>query len=214
MSFSPTSGIMMSSRSGDLDPGILSYLHQKTGMSIAEYTQMVNFESGLLGVSGSSADMYTLLQRAATDPHAAEAIELFVYQTKKSIGSLSATLGGLDSLIFTGGIGERSAPLRARICEGLGYLGIELDAGANDQQAALISAPGSQVGVHVIPADEAQIISKQVMETLNKVGFPQNSAVRSKNELSKQAVLQHGKTGAQAFLAKCTALRKSHTEPK
>jgi len=167
MSFTPTSGILMSSRSGDLDPGILSYLHRRTGMTIAEYTHMVNFESGLLGVSELSADMYTLLQHEATNRQAAEAIDLFVYQIKKSIGALTATLGGLDSLVFTGGIGERSALIRARVCDNLGYLGIELDAARNERQVDLISAHHSRVGVHVIPTDEAQVITKQVLETLD-----------------------------------------------
>lgn len=166
MGFTPASGIMMSSRSGDLDPGIIGYLRDQTGMSTEDYTHMVNFESGLLGVSELSADMYSLLRQEATDVRAAEAINLFVYQVRKAIGALSATLGGLDSLVFSGGIGELSAPIRARACEGLGYLGIELDGDRNQRQADLISAPSSRVGVHVIPTDEAQAITKQVIEAL------------------------------------------------
>ncbi len=166
MGFTPASGIVMSSRSGDLDPGIIGYLHQQTGMSVEEYNHMVNFESGLLGISESSADMYTLLQHEATDVRAAEAINLFVYQVRKSIGALSTTLGGLDSLVFSGGIGERSAPIRTRVCKGLEFLGIKLDEANNARGADLVSAAGSRVGVHVIPTDEAQTITRQVIEIL------------------------------------------------
>jgi len=167
MGFTPTSGVVMSSRSGDLDPGVLSYLHVQTGMTIEQYGHMVNFESGLLGVSGLSADMYTLLQRESADEHAAEAVELFVYQIKKAIGALATTLGGLDSLIFAGGIGEQSSVLRGRIADGLGFLGIQLDAASNERHDELISAKGSQVGVHVLPTDEAHIISEQVIQVVN-----------------------------------------------
>jgi acetate kinase len=167
MGFTPASGVVMSSRSGDLDPGILGYLHEQTGMSIEQYNHMINFESGLLGVSDLSADMRTLLEHEATNPQAAEAVNLFVYQIKKAIGALATTLGGLDSLIFSGGIGEQSSILRARIAEGLDFLGIELNPVNNQRHAELISAPAGRVGVHVISTDEARTISEQVMQTLN-----------------------------------------------
>jgi acetate kinase len=167
MSLTPASGLVMSSRSGDLDPGIVWYLHQQTAMSLEDYNHMVNFESGLLGVSGLSADMLTLLQNEAANEKAAEAVNLFCYQAKKSIGALAAALGGLNSLVFSGGIGEQAPVIRERICAGLDFLGIELDETNNKQQAALISSPHSKVGVHLIPTDEALVIAKQAMNIIN-----------------------------------------------
>jgi len=167
MAFTPASGVVMSSRSGDLDPGILGYLHTQTGMSIDQYNHMVNFESGLLGVSDLSADMRTLLEHEAANPQAAEAVDLFVYQIKKAIGGLATVLGGLDSLVFSGGIGQQSSVLRMRVAEGLDFLGIQLDPASNERHAELISVPGGRVGVHVIPTDEAQILSRQVVQMLD-----------------------------------------------
>ncbi len=168
MSLTPASGLVMSSRSGDLDPGIAWYLHRQVDMSLENYNHMVNFESGLLGVSGLSSDMHTLLKNEATNERAAEAISLFCYQAKKSIGALVAVLGGLDSLVFSGGIGEQSPVIRERICKGLNFLGIELDATNNEQQASLISASHSGVGVHIIPTDEALVIAKQAINVINQ----------------------------------------------
>lgn len=167
MGFTPASGVVMSTRSGDIDPGLAWFLNQQTGMSLEEYNHMVNFESGLLGVSELSGDMYTLLQNEATNEQAAEAVNLFCYQVRKSIGALAATIGGLDSLVFSGGIGEQAIGLRARICNELGFLGIDLDDASNAQHASLISVQGSRVGVHVIPTDEALVIAKQVVATLD-----------------------------------------------
>lgn len=166
MSFTPASGIMMSSRSGDLDPGIVGYLHNQTGMSVDTFTRMVNFDSGLKGVSGLSEDMYTLLQNESTNSSAAEAVELFVYQVKKTIGSLSATLGGLDTLIFSGGIGEQSSIIRSRICDGLNYLGVSLDASKNDSNQFDISSQQSTVGIHVLQTDEALVIANEVYKIM------------------------------------------------
>ena len=160
MGFSPTSGVVMSSRSGDVDPSLARFLTKETGMSIDEYNHMLNFESGLLGVSGLSSDMYTLLQNEATNPAAAAAVELFCYQVRKSIGALAATIGGIDSLVFSGGIGEQAPLIRARICEGLEFLGISLDPVPNSEHRELISSGGSAVGVHIIPTDEATIIAQ------------------------------------------------------
>lgn len=168
MGFTPTSGVTMSTRSGDLDPSIFSFLHHQENMSIDEFGQMVNFESGLLGVSNITGDMHTLLDMEDTNQDAATAIELFVRDVKKSIGALTTTLGGINSLLFTGGIGEQSAVLRARICQDLGYLGIEIDQSANEQHAFLISADHSTVGVHVIPTDEALVIATQTNDALNE----------------------------------------------
>jgi acetate kinase len=161
MGFSPTSGIMMSSRSGDIDPSIALFLHRQHGMNFDEFNHMVNFESGLLGVSELSADMLTLLQHEASNKKASDAVNLFVYQVKKAIGSLTTTIGGLDSLVFSGGIGEQSASLRARICDGLDYLGVGIDDDDNQKHSELISAPHSKVGVHVIPTDEAKVIASE-----------------------------------------------------
>lgn len=168
MSFTPASGIIMSSRSGDLDPNIFGFLSQQTGMSLYEFNHMINFESGLLGVSELSADMYTLLQNEESNPKAAEAVELFVYQVVKSIGALTAALGGIDALVFSGGIGEQSSILRKRITEKLKFLGVKLNIEANDKHSEVISTHESQVGVYVIPTDEAKIITEQVIETLAK----------------------------------------------
>lgn len=167
MSFTPASGIIMSSRSGDVDPGIARYLQAEYNLSLEDYNKMVNFESGLLGVSGLSADMYTLLQAQATNEHAADAVNLFVHQVRKAIGALSATIGGVDSVIFSGGIGEQSAELRRRICEGLNYLGIDIDNAANQQHLECVSSSESSVGVHVIHTNESQVIVRQVIQTVN-----------------------------------------------
>ena len=166
MGLTPASGVTMSTRAGDLDPGIFGFLHRHNHMTSEEFEHMVNFESGLLGVSGITGDMEKLLTLEATNEDAALAIELFVRSVKKAIGGLAALLGGVDSLIFSGGIGERSAVLRSRICDELGYMGVELDEVANQRHDFLISSGQSRAGVHVIPADEAQIIAKQTIELL------------------------------------------------
>ncbi len=139
MGFTPTGGLPMGTRTGDLDPGVLLYLLLQEGMSPAEVSDMVNKRSGLLGVSGSSADMRDLLAREAEDRNAVEAIELYCYNARQHLGALVAALGGLDTLVFTGGIGEHSAPVRLRICEGLELFGIRLDPGRNNSDASIIS---------------------------------------------------------------------------
>lgn len=166
MGFTPTSGIVMSTRSGDLDPNIFGFLHRQNGMSLDEFDHMVSSESGLLGVSTLTSDMYALLEAEENDSNAALAVELFVRDVKKSIGALAATLGGIDSLIFSGGIGEQSAILRARICHGLEYMGIELDDDVNMKHSFLISSRHSRTGVHVIPANEACVIATETHKLL------------------------------------------------
>lgn len=166
MGFTPAGGIPMSTRSGDLDPGIVNFLHRSIGQSPSQFAHMANTESGLLGVSGRTAEMYYLLQHQKTDPHAAEAVELFSYHAAKAIGSLSAVLGGVDSLVFSGGIGERSAEVRQRICANLSYLGIELDSKRNEKNNRLISRDGSPAGVHIIPTNEALLIATQTIQTI------------------------------------------------
>ena len=164
MGFTPSSGIVMSSRSGDLDPNVLGFLHRQHGVDIDAFDQMINTESGLLGVSGVSGDMASLLNLEAKNEDAALAIELFVHDVKKSIGGFAALLGGVDSVIFSGGIGEQSPVLRARICQGLEYMGIEINESANNDSSFLISSPSSHVGVHVIATDEARVIAQQTVE--------------------------------------------------
>jgi acetate kinase len=166
MGFTPTAGIPMSTRSGDLDPGLVWYLAQSEKMDAKQFNEMVNFESGLLGVSETSSDMRDLLEHVAADPRAAEAVGLFCYQVKKWMGAFAAALGGLDTLIFSGGIGEQAPAIRARICEGLGFLGVQLDEKQNLASAGVISQPNGQVAVRVIRTDEEQMIAKIVCRVL------------------------------------------------
>jgi len=160
----------MGTRTGDLDPGVLLYLLQARGLDAAALSQLVNQEAGLLGVSGSSGDMRDLLDREAADPAAAEAVALFCYQARKFLGALAAALGGLDALVFTGGIGERAAPVRARICAGLEFLGLQLDATRNAQHAPVISADASRVVVRVVQTDEDRVIARQTYRLLAERG--------------------------------------------
>ena len=160
MGFTPTAGLVMGTRSGDLDPGLVSYLALTDAMNATQFQTMVNHESGLLGISETSADVRDLLAREASDPRAAEALALFCYQAKKWIGAFAAALGGVDTLVFAGGIGENAAPVRKRICDGLNFLGIEIDAAANDRHAQRISTDsGSSVTVRVIRTDEESVIA-------------------------------------------------------
>jgi acetate kinase len=159
MSFSPTGGVMMGTRTGDLDPELLLHL-LRAGSDVAALERLVNRESGLLGVSGTSADMRTLLQARAQDERAAEAVELYCQSVKKQIGALAAVLAGLELLVFTGGIGEHAAPVRARVCEGLGHLGVRLDARANQAHASRISTAESPCTVRVIATDENLMIAR------------------------------------------------------
>ncbi len=160
MGFTPTGGLMMGMRTGDLDPGLLLHLLSERQLTPAALTEMINRQSGLLGVSQVSADMRDLLHRSATEPHAAEAVDLFCYLAKKFVGALAAALGGLDTLVFTGGIGEHAAFIRARICAGLEFLGIEIDAERNQEQASVVSSHGSRVAVRVIKTDEDLMIAR------------------------------------------------------
>jgi acetate kinase len=166
MSFTPTAGVPMSTRSGDLDPGLVWYLTRTEKMSAKQFNEMVNFNSGLLGVSETSSDMRDLLDREAQDVRAAEAVALFCYQVKKWIGAFTAALGGLDTLVFAGGIGENAATVRVRICDGLGFLGIELEAKRNAANEGVISAAASRVAVRVIRTDEERMIAKMVCRVL------------------------------------------------
>lgn len=168
MGFTPASGITMSTRSGDLDPGVFSFLHRQNNMSIDAFDRMVNSESGLLGISGVSGDMSSLLALEHENKDVSLAIEAFIRDIKKAIGGFAALLGGVDSLIFSGGIGEQSAIARSRICHGLEYMGIEINEPANRDNSFLISSDNSRVGVHVIPTDEARVIAEQTIELQQK----------------------------------------------
>ncbi len=161
MSMTPASGIPMSTRSGDLDPGLALYFARTLGYDAERFNRMVNFESGLLGISETTADMKKLLEIETEDERAKEAVDTFCYHVKKSIGGFAAALSGMHTLVFTGGIGENAPEIRARICTGLEFLGITIDAAHNQEGARLISADGGRVGVHVIPTDEAATIARE-----------------------------------------------------
>src|SRR5712692_2557365 len=160
MGFTPAGGLVMGTRTGDLDPGVLLYLLEVRGITPTALNDLVNRQAGLLGVSGTSADMRDLLAREANDVHAAEAIALFCYQARKFVGALAAALGGVDSLVFTAGIGEGSAVVRERICAGLEFLGVRLDPRRNAAHAAVISADSSPVTVRVLPTNEDLMIAR------------------------------------------------------
>jgi len=166
MSFTPTAGVPMSTRTGDLDPGLVWYLARTEKMSSKEFNDMVNFQSGLLGISETTSDMRDLLKHETQDVRAAEAVALFCYQVKKWIGSFAAALGGIETLVFSGGIGENAPAVRARICDGLGFLGIELEEKHNAANEGVISAASSRVVVRVIRTNEEQIIAKTVCQVL------------------------------------------------
>jgi acetate kinase len=166
MSFTPTAGVPMSTRSGDLDPGLHWYMARTEGLDAKLFNEMVNFQSGLLGVSETSSDMHDLLDHESQDVRAAEAVALFCYQVKKWIGAFAAALGGLDTLVFAGGIGENAPVVRARICDGLGFLGIELEGNKNLVNEGVISAAASRVVVRVIHTDEEQMIAHLVFSTM------------------------------------------------
>ena len=167
MGFTPTAGLVMSTRSGDLDPGLAPYLARTEQMTTIQFYEMVNHQSGLLGVSEISSDMRDLLAQETGDVRAAEAVALFCYQAKKWVGSFAAALGGLDTLVFAGGIGENAPVVRTRICEGLGCLGIELDEKRNLANAGVISSETSRSSVRVIRTDEEWMIASSVCRVLD-----------------------------------------------
>jgi acetate kinase len=168
MGFTPTGGLVMGTRSGDLDPGVPLYLLEERGLTPTEVSDLVNKQAGLLGVSGTSADMRDLLDREAYDVRAAEAVALFCYQAKKFLGALAAALGGLDALVFTGGIGEHSATVRERICEGLGFLDIRLDPDRNSAHAPVISSEDTAVSVRIIPTDEDLMVARHTRRLIEQ----------------------------------------------
>jgi len=164
MGFTALEGVMMGTRTGTIDPGVVLYLMQTRGMSADDVTNLFYKKSGLLGVSGISADMRDLLASAA--PHAAEGADMFCASVARQVAGLIPALGGLDGLVFTAGIGEHAPPVRAAICARLSWLGIELDEAANAAGAAIISTPGSQVEIRVVPTDEEAMIARHCVEVL------------------------------------------------
>jgi acetate kinase len=166
MGMTPTGGLVMSTRCGDLDPGVILYLLQERGMSPEEINRLLNHRAGLLGISGISSDMQDLLEQEDREPRAAAAVAQFCYQGRKFLGALTAALGGLDTLIFTGGIGENSSTIRERLCSNLGFLGIALDSGANSANRPIISTPASKVTVRVIKTNEELMIARHTYDLL------------------------------------------------
>jgi acetate kinase len=166
MGFTPIGGLMMGTRSGDLDPGVLIHLVRQNAYDSGQLDEAVNEQGGLLGVSGMSPDMKTLLDAREREPRAAEAVELFCYVLRKYIGTMAAALGGLDTLVFTGGIGERAAPVRWEVCEKLAYLGIELAADRNAANAEIISSPASASTVRVTRTNEDVMIARHTRALL------------------------------------------------
>jgi acetate kinase len=168
MGFTPTGGLMMGTRPGDLDPGLVFYLLEEKGMRLPTVKDMLNQHAGLVGVSGISSDMEELQRCEPAEDHAAEAIELFCYNAKKFAGALAAVLGGLDTFIFTAGIGENSPEIRQRICSGLEFLGITLDSAANMTGRNIISAADGRVAVRVMKTNEELMIARHVAHLLRR----------------------------------------------
>lgn len=166
MGFTPIGGFAMGTRSGDLDPGIMLYLLRERSLSVDELNAVVTEDGGLLGISATSSDMRDLLERSATDRRAAEAVGVFCYQIRRFLGAYVAVLGGLDTLVFTGGIGENSPGIRARICESLDCFGIRIDRARNDAGADLVSVDGTAVAVRVMPTNEELMIARHTARVL------------------------------------------------
>jgi acetate kinase len=167
MGFTPIGGVVMSTRSGDLDPGAVTFIGKSEGLSADQLEDLLSHRAGLLGISDATGDMRELLERAPTDPASRLAVAIYCYQIKKCIGGFAAALGGIDTLVFSGGIGEHAPAVRASVCEGLEFLGIRLDSRANATNAALISIPDDPVAVRVIPTDEELTIARAAYQLLN-----------------------------------------------
>jgi acetate kinase len=167
MGFTPAGGLIMGTRTGDLDPGVAWYMMQSENLTPKQFNKLINHDAGLIGISETSSDMRDLLAKEAGDVRAAEAVALFCYQVKKWIGSFTAALGGLDTLVFAGGIGENCPVIRSRICEGLEFLGIALNKKGNDTNDGIISTTDCRVTVQVIHTDEEIMIARAVYNMLN-----------------------------------------------
>lgn len=171
MGFTPTGGVMMGARSGDLDPGLLVYLMKEKGYTLERISEMINHGAGLCAISETTGDMKTLLEKQNTDPKAAFAVEMFCYAIAKAIGALAAALNGLDHLIFTGGMGENAPAIRARICQFLTHLGMQIDDNNNLLSKSTISKTDSRCQIHVIPTNEAQMMAVHARNYLGKLAF-------------------------------------------
>jgi len=167
MGFTPAGGLMMGTRPGDLDPGVAWYMMKSENLSPRQFNMLINHESGLLGISETSPDMRDLLGNQTTDIRSAEAVELFCYQVKKWIGAFTASMGGLETLVFSGGMGENAPEIRSRICGGLGFLGIRLEERQNKKNAPIISIDDGHITVRVIHTDEEWMIAKMVSQMLD-----------------------------------------------
>lgn len=167
MGFTPAAGLVMGTRSGDIDPGLVRFVMHSEGMTPERFDHMVNRESGLVGVSEISPDIRDLLAKQTADPRASDAVSLFCYQAKKWIGAYAAALGGLDTLVFSAGIGENAPEVRTRICEGLEFLGITLDESQNLANAPMISSESSKARVRVIRTDEESMIARAVRRRIS-----------------------------------------------
>jgi acetate kinase len=168
MGFTPAGGLMMGSRTGDIDPGVIIYLINEQACNPEQLNEVINHQSGLKGVSVTSGDMKELIQNQSTDTRAKEAIDLFCYQAKKHLGSLIAVLGGVDILVFTGGIGEAASSVRNSICNNMQFAGIQIDEEANKQNALCISSPASKVLIHVMETNEEQVMAEHAMRLITK----------------------------------------------
>jgi acetate kinase len=166
MGLTPAGGLVMGTRSGDIDPGVLLYLLEEKERSPSTVDYLVNQRAGLIGISGSSSDMRDLLAREATDPHAAQAIEIYCYQAKKYLAAMAAAIGGLDTLIFTAGVGANAPLIRQRICQGLDFMGVRLDATRNEADAPVISADESKVTVRAMKTDEELMIARHTYKVI------------------------------------------------
>jgi acetate kinase len=164
MGFTPSSGLVMGTRPGDLDPGVVVYLARSRGMDASALEDLINRRSGLVALSETTSDMQSLLAARAADPRAELAVAIFCYSARKWIGALSAVLGGLDTLVFTGGIGEHAAPVREEICRELAYLGIELDPDRNSRSESIVTVDGSRCTVRVIATDEERVVARHTAQ--------------------------------------------------
>jgi acetate kinase len=184
MAFTPAAGLVMGTRTGDMDPGIAAFLAREENLSAADFHRLVSHESGLLGVSETSSDVRDLLDRERNDPRAAEALALFCYQARKFIGAFAAALGGLDTLVFAGGIGENSPVIRSRICEGLDFLGVALEPEANQEHLPVISVPRAGVTVRVLPTDEERYMAQTSYRLLGEYAAAPEQAFRTQAALA------------------------------
>jgi acetate kinase len=166
MGFTPAGGLMMGTRTGDLDPGVLTYLMHAKQYDADRIDHLVNEQAGLLGVSAIAGDMKALLDQRRQEPTADQAVELYCYLLRKNIAAMAAALGGMDMLVFTGGVGERAASVRWESCDGLSFLGVHLDADRNDVNADVISSPESACVVRVIPTNEDLMVARHTRRVL------------------------------------------------